>query len=644
MSCHDNKHCKDGVKLSQFQPLKRVSANTKVVLTEDQFATIETIAKYIAPQAQSLDAFADNEILMVADGGFALSGLKYDPVIDAIVYDGKIIADEVETSNDTFQISERIALASFGTQLSINSIFDDTKSLPLFTKYDETGTLGNFQQVIGPEITIPIETDDFFTFTGASYIPPTTTATTNTNTNRGRYRFADDGKNVRISTTATNLEGRELIVFGTESNPYVEFVTKAYNGTPESETVVEYSGAIASEPGFVYATMIETFDPVTKEPSGVPLNMLGSDANGFFSGYLVVVAQTRGEVQLAGGGNVNSSGTALDAQIMVANGPDPSNIRSSGVTLAELPPGINDLYPEFVTSDETLTLDQRLIICQPAFSSNDITLTLPEVNSAFAAKYFLEVYNASINTAYDVMINDSLGAQVLSVKPQDRVLVFAVGSSWDFIILSSQFFSDNSITGVGSFSDPAKVAIDGVIESAARVFVSPSQKSVIDNQSNINTGDETTATIQAKRPLKTINNESIEGVGNIAWPLLYGHIGVTNSSPFVTTSNVAQLADTWNLTLPDTDTYDVIVTVEWNLDDTGIDAIFRFDVNGLTGIETEQEPKDSSNRIFFTTFALTPLQAGSNTIELFVRKSVSNGDDLTIFSNRYTARKIDVLS
>ena len=148
MSCHDNKHCKDGVRLNQFQPLKRVSANTKVVLTEDQFATIQTIANYIAPQAQSLDAFDDNEILMVQDGGFTLSGLKYNPDIDAIVYDGKIIADEVETSNDTFQISERIALASFGTQLSIESIFDDTKSLPVFTKYDETGTLGNFQQVM----------------------------------------------------------------------------------------------------------------------------------------------------------------------------------------------------------------------------------------------------------------------------------------------------------------------------------------------------------------------------------------------------------------------------------------------------------------------------------------------------------------
>jgi len=644
MSCHDNKHCKDGVRLNQFQPLKRVSANTKVVLTEDQFATIETISKYIAPQAQSLDAFDDNEILMVQDGGFTLSGLKYDPDIDAIVYDGKLIADEVETSNDTFQISERISLASFGTQLSIESIFDDTKSLPVFTKYDETGTLGNFQQVIGPEQQVPIETDDFFTFTGSQYTPQPTTAVTNANSNRGRYRFADEGKNVRITTTATNLEGRELIVFGTEFNPYVEFVTKAYDGTPESETVVEYDGSIASEPGFVYTTMIETFDPETKQPSGVPLNMLGTDASGFFSAYLVVDAQSRSEVQLAGGGNVNSSGTALDAEIMVANGADPSNIKSSGVTIADLPIGLDGLYPFFATQDETIDLSQRFVICNPAFSGNSITLTLPDVIAASNDEYFVEVFNDLITGTFEVMVNDSLGAQIVSVKPLDRVLVFAVGNSWEYIILSSQFFSNNSITGVGSFSDPAKVNIDGVDESASRVFVSPSQRTVIDNQSNTNTGDETTATIQAKRPLKTINNESIEGAGNIAWPLLYGHIGVTNSSPFVTTSNQPQLVDTWNLVLPDTDTYDVIVTVEWNLDDTGIDAIFRFDVNGATGIETEQEPKDSSNRIFFTTFALTPLQAGSNTIELFVRKSVNNGDDLTIFSNRYTARKIDVLS
>ena len=35
------------------------------------------------------------------------------------------------------------------------------------------------------------------------------------------------------------------------------------------------------------------------------------------------------------------------------------------------------------------------------------------------------------------------------------------------------------------------------------------------NQSGTNTGDETTATIQSKRPLKTVNGETLEGTGDI---------------------------------------------------------------------------------------------------------------------------------
>jgi hypothetical protein len=42
------------------------------------------------------------------------------------------------------------------------------------------------------------------------------------------------------------------------------------------------------------------------------------------------------------------------------------------------------------------------------------------------------------------------------------------------------------------------------------------EQSNLSNQSNTNTGDETTATIQTKRPLKTVNSQSLEGVGNIA--------------------------------------------------------------------------------------------------------------------------------
>lgn len=42
------------------------------------------------------------------------------------------------------------------------------------------------------------------------------------------------------------------------------------------------------------------------------------------------------------------------------------------------------------------------------------------------------------------------------------------------------------------------------------------EKTVVENISGVNTGDETTASIQAKRPLKTINSESLEGSGDIA--------------------------------------------------------------------------------------------------------------------------------
>ena len=40
-------------------------------------------------------------------------------------------------------------------------------------------------------------------------------------------------------------------------------------------------------------------------------------------------------------------------------------------------------------------------------------------------------------------------------------------------------------------------------------------KANLDNQSGINTNDETTTTIQTKRPLKTVTNKSLEGLGNI---------------------------------------------------------------------------------------------------------------------------------
>ena len=50
--------------------------------------------------------------------------------------------------------------------------------------------------------------------------------------------------------------------------------------------------------------------------------------------------------------------------------------------------------------------------------------------------------------------------------------------------------------------------------SEASLFVA-GDKANLDNQSGINSGDETTSSIQTKRPLKTVNGESLEGSGDI---------------------------------------------------------------------------------------------------------------------------------
>ena len=50
--------------------------------------------------------------------------------------------------------------------------------------------------------------------------------------------------------------------------------------------------------------------------------------------------------------------------------------------------------------------------------------------------------------------------------------------------------------------------------SEASLFVT-GDKANLDNQSGINSGDETTLSIQTKRPIKTVNGESLEGNGNL---------------------------------------------------------------------------------------------------------------------------------
>ncbi len=75
------------------------------------------------------------------------------------------------------------------------------------------------------------------------------------------------------------------------------------------------------------------------------------------------------------------------------------------------------------------------------------------------------------------------------------------------------FYQEN--TGNFNGGGTAPVETDPVFSASEAASFVAGDKANLDNQSGINSGDETTLSIQTKRPLKTVNNESLEGTGNI---------------------------------------------------------------------------------------------------------------------------------
>ena len=294
-------------------------------MTAEDFITSAQLGLF-----DNLSDYANGDILMVNDGILVPSGLSFETDLNALVYDGKIIADEVEVSTETIQLSQRVKISTFGTEPSFESEFDDKKSLPVYTKYDDTGSLGNFAQIIGSKTEVALQPDDSATFTGSRYTPPTTTGQSLNNVLRGAYRFAEAGINARISVTAENEDGDSLILFGTESYPFAEFVTS------EGDTIVEYPGTIANVPGLVYTTVIGTYDPETKEQSNVALNIKGSNSSGLFRAYLTVDVQARTEVELAGTGDVIGVGTSQIGDLVAYADATGKTIQTTNVKIDDL--------------------------------------------------------------------------------------------------------------------------------------------------------------------------------------------------------------------------------------------------------------------------------------------------------------------
>jgi hypothetical protein len=117
-----------------------------------------------------------------------------------------------------------------------------------------------------------------------------------------------------------------------------------------------------------------------------------------------------------------------------------------------------------------------------------------------------------------------------------------------------------------------------VTESTDKNYVTDSESTVIGNTSGTNTGDETTLSIQTKRPLKTVNSQSLEGVGNVVIsgfdPAAEGVL-----TDYIDSQNNNQ--QTTNAVFPNLTTYLTLVS-------TGIDisSDYRFELSFSISINT----------------------------------------------------------
>ena len=182
------------------------------------------------------------------------------------------------------------------------------------------------------------------------------------------------------------------------------------------------------------------------------------------------------------------------------------------------------------------------------------------------------------------------------------------------------------------------------------------EKTNLSNQSGTNTGDETTGTIQTKRPLKTVNLQSLEGVGDInisgfdpvAEGVLTGYVDNQNNN-----------TQTSNATQPNLSTY--LTLVETGLD---ISSFYRFEVsfsishdatnsNAIVDIKDfgatilpqvyTVEPKDNSNRTWVTLGGkIQPNALGAGQVQLQLDFGTDDiSDDTTMYFANISLSKIN---
>lgn len=183
----------------------------------------------------------------------------------------------------------------------------------------------------------------------------------------------------------------------------------------------------------------------------------------------------------------------------------------------------------------------------------------------------------------------------------------------------------------------AFVETDPVFQaSEASLFVA-GDKSNLDNQSGINTGDETTTTIQTKRPLKTVTNKSLEGIGNIGIDyndldnlptiptIITNHSGLNlndGTNPHGTTKSdvgLGNIDNTSDVDKPISTATQTALNSKLNKDTTaGLERAYIINADGSQGTKATSDFKDV---LEFANFASFPVTGESGKIYVALDKN-----------------------
>ena len=148
-----------------------------------------------------------------------------------------------------------------------------------------------------------------------------------------------------------------------------------------------------------------------------------------------------------------------------------------------------------------------------------------------------------------------------------------------------------SQVGLSNVPNTDTTTTANITDSINKRFVTDSNLTTIANTSGVNGGDETTATIQTKRPLKTIEGQSLEGSGNI--DLTKSDVGLGNvdntsdiNKPISTATQTALNLKQNALTNPITGTGTLTKIPKFTGVETLGDSIISDDGSGVVDVGT----------------------------------------------------------